>query len=53
MIIEDNGIDAKVLEYLAYAEKLSRDNGRLADEEKIFKLIKELISINMPQNVIQ
>ena len=53
VIIEDNGIDAKVLEYLAYAEKLSRVNGRLVDEDKIFKLIKELISINMPQNVIQ
>jgi|TARA_R110000796_G_scaffold34251_1_gene88595 hypothetical protein len=50
VIIEDNGIDVKVLEHLVRAEKLSRVNGRLLDEDKIFKLIKELISIKMPQN---
>ena len=45
VIIEDNGISAKVIEHLVIAEKLSRDNSRFLDEEKIYKLIKELISL--------
>jgi predicted metal-dependent RNase len=49
VIIEDNGIGADVLEHLVNAEKLSRVNGRHADEGRILKLIKELISINVPQ----
>lgn len=44
-IIEDNGIDSKVLEYLVLAEKLSESNGRCLDKSKIFNLIKELIGV--------